>query len=190
VQFYRRIRKLLEAIADVPPPPSSAIVQNVADTRITFDDVLALIKKHEGHKNHVYLDSVGKKTIGIGFNLTRPDAPAILKSIGVDYNKVLSGQQDITDEQAKTLFQINIKTAYNDAKKFLPQFDGLPRNVKLAVLDMSFNLGYTRLNKFTNTKQHIDAGNYKKAGEEILNSKWATQVRSRANDLAKLFFSS
>jgi len=69
VQFYRKIQELLEAVTDVPPPPSSAIIQNVADTRITFDDVLALIKKHEGHKNHVYLDSVGKKTIGIGFNL-------------------------------------------------------------------------------------------------------------------------
>ena len=90
MQFYRRIKELLEAVADAPPPPSSAIVQNVADTRITFDDVLSLIKKHEGHKNHVYLDSEGKKTVGIGFNLTRPDAPAILKSIGADYDKVIS----------------------------------------------------------------------------------------------------
>ena len=107
MQFYRKIQELLEAVADVPPP-SSAIVQNVADTRITFDDVLFLIKKHEGHKNHVYLDSLGKKTIGIGFNLTRPDAPAILKSVGADYNKVIIGQQDLTDVLAKTLFQIII----------------------------------------------------------------------------------
>jgi lysozyme len=189
VRFNNLVKKLLEAVSDVPPSPSSAIVQNVADTRITFDDVLNLIRKHEGHKNHVYLDSVGKKTIGIGFNLTRPDAPTIIKSIGADYNKVINGQQDLTDDQIKTLFQINVKTAYNDAKKFLPQFDGLPRNVKLAVLDMSFNLGYTRLSKFNITKQHITDGNYKKAGEEILNSKWASQVKSRANNLAKLFFS-
>ena len=54
---------------------------------------------------------------------------------------------------------------------------------------MSFNLGYTRLSKFNITKQHITDGNYKKAGEEILNSKWAGQVKGRANNLAKLFFS-
>jgi len=190
VQFYRRIKSILEAIADVPPPPPG-IIQQVKDTKITFDDVLALIKKHEGQKNSVYIDTVGKRTIGVGFNLERKDAPSIMKQIGADYNKILSGEQSLNDNQIKELFQINIRTAYADAKKYLPQFDGLPKNVKLAILDMSFNLGYPRLSKFKNTKHHIERGYYKRAGEEILNSKWASQVKQgRAQNIAKLFFSS
>jgi hypothetical protein len=125
VQFYRRIKSILEAIANVPPPPPG-IIQQVKDTKITFDDVLALIKKHEGQKNSVYTDTVGKRTIGVGFNLERKDAPSIIKQIGADYNKVLSGEQSLTDNQIKELFQINIRTAYADAKKYLPQFEIAP----------------------------------------------------------------
>lgn len=185
MQFDRLIKRILEQV-DLPPP---AIIQQSQDSRITFDDVLELLKQHEGYRNKVYLDSVGKKTIGIGFNMTRADAPALIKQIGGNYDRLLNGEDVLTDEQILDLFKLNIKTAYNDAKKYLPNFDSLPRNIKLAVLDMSFNLGYPRLNKFVNTKKYIEAGEYDKAGDEILKSKWAIQVKNRAKSLATLFSS-
>jgi lysozyme len=185
VQFNRLIRIILEQI-DQPPP---AIIQHSHDSKITFNDVLELLKQHEGYRNKVYLDSVGKKTIGIGFNMTRADASSLIKQIGGNYERLLNGEDVLTDEQILDLFKLNIKTAYSDAKKYLSNFDLLPKNIKLAVLDMSFNLGYPRLSKFVNTKKYIEAGEYDKAGDEILKSKWATQVKNRAKSLFTLFSS-
>lgn len=187
MQFNRRIKQLLEAVADVPPPP--AIIQRSINTVLTFDNVLDFIKQHEGVKPHVYLDSKGIPTVGIGFNLLRPDAKSMISNLGLDYNKVLSGTQDLSNQQMHDLFNASLKIAYADAKKYIPSFDNLPRDIKLGVLDMSFNLGFNRLSKFIKTKEFIMKGDYKSAANELKNSKWATQVGKRANNIIKLFSS-
>jgi len=185
VQFYIRINQLLEDIStDVPP----AMVQHVVDTKLTFEDILSVIKKHEGYRREVYLDTRGIPTIGIGFNLLRSDARSILKSVGADHAKIMAGAP-LSDEQIKQIFQICMQIAYADAKKWIPSFDGLPRNVKLAIIDMSFNLGYTRLNKFEKTKAFILRGDFKSAAHEIKKSKWATQVGNRVHSVVNLFSS-
>lgn len=173
--------------ADAPSPP--AIIQQAQDTKLTFDDILNFIREHEGYRPRVYQDTRGIPTIGIGFNLMRPDAKQILNQVGADYNSILSGGRNLTDNQIKEVFKITLTIAYKDAKKWIPAFDGLPKNIKLAILDLSFNMGYTRLSKFIKTKQYIVAGDYQSAANELRNSKWATQVGKRANSLIKLFSS-
>jgi len=180
-------KKVVTEDAYAPPPP--AIVQQAQDTKLTFDDILNFIREHEGYRPRVYQDTRGIPTIGIGFNLMRPDAKQILNQVGADYDSILSGGNDLTDSQIKEVFKITLSIAYKDAKKWIPAFDGLPRNIKLAVLDLSFNMGYTRLSKFIKTKQFIVAGNYQSAASELQKSKWATQVGRRANSLIKLFSS-
>jgi GH24 family phage-related lysozyme (muramidase) len=188
VQFYKKIKAILEAIADIPPPPP-AIIQQSQDSKLTFDEILDFIKKHEGVRNITYKDTLGIPTVGIGFNLLRPDAKSILNQVGLDYNKVLNKQQELSDEQVKDIFKITLSIAYKDAKKWIPAFDALPKNIKLAVLDLSFNLGYPRLSKFVKTREHITRGDYNSAAMELQKSKWATQVGQRAQSLIKLFSS-
>jgi len=188
VQFNRRIKQILEAVADVPPPPP-AIIQKSINTILTFDDILNFIKQHEGVRPHVYLDSKGIPTVGIGFNLLRPDAKSMISNLGLDYDKVLSGTQDLSDQQMHNLFSACLKIAYADAKKYIPSFDNLPRDIKLGILDLSFNLGFNRLSKFTKTKEFIVRGDYRSAANELKNSKWATQVGKRAKNIIKLFSS-
>jgi len=188
VNFYRKLKEILEAISDVPPPPP-AIIQKAEDSRLSFDDILDFIKDHEGYRPNVYKDSLGIPTIGIGFNLTRPDARLIAKKVGVNYEDILSGKSALTDEQIKEIFKITLTIAYNDAKKWIPNFDSLPKNIKLGVLDMSFNMGFTRLNKFVKTKDYILKGEYGNAANEIQKSKWSTQVGKRVNSIVKLFSS-
>jgi GH24 family phage-related lysozyme (muramidase) len=188
VQFNRLVKKLLEAVADVPPPPP-AIIQKAEDTHLTFDDILSFIKKHEGVRPHVYPDSLGIPTVGIGFNLQRPDAKAIFNKLNLNYDGVLSGKTDLTNDQVKALFTECLQIAYKDVKQYMPGFDSLPRNIKLGLLDMSFNLGYTRLSKFIKTKELIQRGNYKNAAVELRNSKWAGQVGNRARNIINLFSS-
>lgn len=188
MQFYKRVKKLLEAIGDVPPPPP-ALIQKAEDTKLTFDDILNFIKIHEGYRASVYKDTLGIPTIGIGLNLTRPDARKILTQVGVDYDEILSGKQSLSDNQIKEIFKITLNIAYKDAKQWIPKFDSLPKNIKLGILDMSFNLGLPRLSKFVKTREHIVNGEYAKAAQELQKSKWATQVGDRAKNLIKLFSS-
>lgn len=180
--FNRFVRYLLEDLAQVPP----AMVQKVEDSRLSFDEIYNFIKEHEGYRPQVYIDTVGKPTVGIGLNLKRQDAPAILASAGANYNAILSGKQQLTDEQIKTIFKSTLSIAYADAKKFMPNFDNLPKNIKLLLLDLSFNLGYTNLIKFIKFKEALLVKDYNAAAKELLNSKWATQVGNRANNLINL----
>ena len=48
---------------------------------------------------------------------------------------------------------------------------------------MAFNLGITRLQKFKKMFAALNAGDYHKASEEGLDSKWAKQVYNRAKRL-------
>ena len=189
MRFDRLVRRLLEAIGDVPPSPP-AIIQQAEDTKLTFDEILQFIKEHEGYRPHVYKDSLGIPTIGIGFNLMRPDSKKIAQQANVNYEDILSGKYTLTDDQVKEIFKITLSIAYKDAKQWLPGFDNLPKNIKLAVLDLSFNMGYTRLSKFIKTKNFIINKNYKAAASELQNSKWATQVGKRVKSVVSLFLAS
>jgi len=188
VQFYRKIKKIIEEATDTPPPPPpAAIIQKAENKTLTFDDILNLIKKHEGVKPHIYRDSLGIPTVGIGFNMQRPDAKAIFHKLNLDYSTVLNGTQDLTDQQMQDLFKECLKIAYTDVKHYIPAFDNLPREIKLGLIDMSFNLGYGRLSKFVKTKEYILKGDYQSAAKELLNSKWAKQVGNRAKNIVNLF---
>lgn len=190
MKFNKLVEELMEAVADAPPLPPPAIIQRATDTRLTFDDIFNFVKEHEGYKPHVYKDSLGIPTIGIGLNLMRPDAKNILQQVGVNYNDAKAGVIDLTDDQIREIFKITINIAYKDAKQWLPNFDSLPKNMKLAVLDLSFNMGYARLSKFIKTKDFILAKDYKSAAKELQNSKWATQVGKRVKSVINLFLTS
>ena len=189
--IYSSINKkcMFKEAVDVPPAPP-AMIQQVADTRLTFDDIFDFVKDHEGYRPHVYKDSLGIPTVGIGFNMTRPDAKKIAQQAGINYQNVLLGQEDLSDDQIKEIFKITISIAYKDAKQWIPGFDGLPKNIKLAILDLSFNMGYSRLSKFVKTKEYILTKDYKSAANELKNSKWASQVGRRVNSVVNLFLAS
>lgn len=190
MRFNKYVKKILEVVGDVPPPPPPpAIIQHAEDKLLTYDDIKAFITKHEGYRNKVYRDSLGIPTVGIGLNLLRPDAKIILSRAGLDYNDVLNGNATLTDDQVKTVFQLCLKIAYADVKKYIPNYDSLPKNIKLGLIDLSFNLGYNRLSKFAKTRELIIKGDYKGAANELLNSKWATQVGNRAKNIVSLFSS-
>ena len=187
MKFNKRINDILEQV-DLPPEPP-AIIQQHKDTVLRYQVVYNYIKDHEGYFNKVYIDSVGKPTIGIGLNLMRPEARSFMKQVGANYDRILTGQETLNDKQINDLFNMQLQVAYKDVKRFMSNFDQLPKNVKLVLVDMSFNLGGPRLSKFKNTKQLIATGNYRGASKEILHSKWAKQVGRRAVNGSKLLSS-
>jgi len=54
------------------------------------------------------------------------------------------------------------------------------------LLDMAFNLGVPRLRKFKNMWAGIQEGDYIRAGDEMMDSRWDNQVGARAVRLCKM----
>ena len=57
---------------------------------------------------------------------------------------------------------------------------------KAIIIDMLFNLGLPGLRGFKNMFRALRADNYKRAADEMLDSKWAGQVGYRARKLADM----
>lgn len=55
-------------------------------------------KKYEGYSSKVYNDTEGNPTIGEGINLNSPGARQRIEQSGLDYDRVLAGEQELTPE--------------------------------------------------------------------------------------------
>lgn len=75
--------------------------------------------------------------------------------------------------------------AIEDARNFVSNFDSLSPERQLVLIDMSYNIG-SNINKFVNLKSAIEQEDWEKASSEILNSKYASDVKSRANRNAEV----
>ena len=145
----------------------------IAKVRETVD----MIKVNEGFVGRVYLDTVGKRTVGYGFNI---DDATIARLVDED---VKSGKREMTRAEAEPiLYYVIFRTAVKDAMRFVgkDKFFTLSFGQRKAVLDMAFNLGIGRLNGFEKFRTALREGNAKQAAAELLDSKYAGQVNGRA----------
>jgi lysozyme len=134
-------------------------------TQITKLDVLkARLVRREGRRNKPYVDTVGKITIGIGWNLTDNGLP-----------------DHIIDE----LFRISVAEAVKDAEK-IPVYFKLNAARKTVLIDMVFNMGLQKVLGFRNTLDKMNRGDFVGASQGMLQSLWATQVGQRADELAEI----
>lgn len=145
------------------------------------------LARHEGVRKVMYKDSLGIATVGIGFNVTTPENRRILAKHGITNQHLARG---LTEQQVRVLFEESLKQAKVDAKKFLPNLEQHPVNVQNAMIDMAFNLGLTRLMKFTRMRAALFKKDYNAAANEMLSSLWAKQVGNRSTFLANLVRSS
>jgi len=122
-----------------------------------------VLVRYEGFKFYPYIDTVGKITIGIGRNLS---------DVG------------ITEDEAFYLLENDIKKAEKEAKEIFPEFDQLNDIRQEIIINMLFNLGKPRFLTFKKFIQAVKEKDFKKAAQEMLNSKWAKQVKNRAKELA------
>lgn len=51
---------------------------------------------------------------------------------------------------------------------------------------MAFNLGRNRLSKFKNMISAVNEGNYAKAADEMIDSRWYKQVGVRSKELVEI----
>jgi len=121
--------------------------------------------QHEGLRLKPYTDTVGKLTIGVGRNLT---------DVG------------ITDDEAALLLDNDITRVWQELTHAVGCFSSLDEVRQHVLLDMAFNLGVPRLLKFEKMLAAVEGHHFDVAADEMLNSKWASQVGKRAQTLAAM----
>lgn len=135
---------------------------------------------NEGIRLKPYYCPAGHLTIGIGRNLEGNPLTAEEKAyIGH------SVKQGITNDQAFYLCRNDLKKVRNDLDKNLPWWRDLNADRQFVMIDLCFNMGIGNSKKgllsFKNTLQAIALGNYIKASENLLKSKYAKDVGVRAD---------
>ena len=143
-------------------------------------DLYDIISLNEGKKPAVYKDSLGNMSIAVGFNLEEPANIKYLEERhGLTYDDVVNKGKTLSENQIRDLYNFSIKNALADAKEFDPKFSSRPTNAKIALLDLSFNLGRNKLFTFKKMREALAEDDYSKAAAEMKDSKWYDQVKTR-----------
>ena len=132
------------------------------------------LEADEGCVYSVYLDHLDLPTFGIG-HLIRKNDPEYGLEVGaaVSSARVLEAVEE------------DIQVVHDDCENLYQDFGDLPEEVQMIIANMMFNLGYPRLSKFKGMKAGVDARDWQKAADEMVDSRWYKQVTNRAERLVQ-----
>ena len=136
-----------------------------------YEDLKSRIKRHEGFLAKVYLDSLGKATIGYGHLLTEED----------DFVEGVIYDKDILE----ALFEKDFNKAVQGAEELLKDYN-IALVAKEVIIEMVFQLGKTGVSKFKKMFDALKNNDYSRAAAEMLNSAWYRQTPSRCEELSEL----
>jgi|TARA_R100001463_G_scaffold16174_2_gene42054 lysozyme len=131
------------------------------------NELIEMLKRHEGVRSHVYLCSAGYETIGVGRNIA--ESGLGLTEDEIDFlliNDITRVKQELTD----TYFWF---PALNDARQD-------------AMVDICFNLGLTRLRGFVKALEAMSREQFDIAADEFMDSRWSQQVGNRAVEVTEM----
>ena len=119
------------------------------------------LERDEGRRHTAYADTAGHLTIGVGHNLRTPLSDAAIDQILDD---------DIRGAMAECAL--------------IPFWMNLSEVRQAVLVNLTFNMGFQGLMTFRRMLTAMDAEDWNQAAQELLDSKYATQVGVRADRLA------
>tara|TARA_B100000035_G_scaffold222920_1_gene191535 strand:+ start:368 stop:811 length:444 start_codon:yes stop_codon:yes gene_type:complete len=128
----------------------------------------------EGVKYEIYKDHLGYPTFGIGHLVIDSD-PEYGQEIGTP----------VSEDRVIEAFDNDVQVVLADCERLYNDFNVLPEEVQLIIANMMFNMGRPRLSKFKGMKAGVDAQDWNKAADEMIDSNWYKQVPNRAGRLVK-----
>lgn len=143
------------------------------------------IERHEGRLLHVYKDSLGIPTVGVGFNLNDPYIRELCMKGKIDWQALIDGTL-LTDEACDWLYTQIALNVVQWLSELFPDYDSYTINRKVALLDMGYNMGEPRFLGFQQMIGAIHRGEWNEAAKQALSSKWAEQVGVRATTDARM----
>tara|TARA_R110001632_G_scaffold222253_1_gene353267 strand:- start:2006 stop:2443 length:438 start_codon:yes stop_codon:yes gene_type:complete len=138
-----------------------------------MEQLIEMLKRHEGvvmtNGRHVaYKCSSGYWTAGIGRNIDP------------------HGGLGLSDDEVDYLLENDISRVIKELSSNYPWFNDLDDVRKDAMIDISFNLGATRLRSFKKALAAMEVADYTLAAKEFLDSKWSRVVKGRAHELGSM----
>lgn len=134
-----------------------------------IDDLIRQLVIDEGFRKSAYQDSEGYWTIGYG--------TLIDERLGAG----------LTETEAGILLRNRVFEAMRELDRTYPWWKTLPEPARLGLANMAYNLGIVRLSGFRKMLAALKAGQFAKAADEALDSRWAKQVGDRAERIAALY---
>ena len=128
-------------------------------------DLLNRIKHHEGFRSRVYKCTEGFDTIGYGFAI-----------------KDLEMNEDIAEEILLQKLEELIKRV----RARFDWLDSVPHEVQGVLVEMSYQMGLSNVRKFKKALHAMQMLQWKKAADEMLDSRWAKQTPNRAKELSDI----
>lgn len=98
-------------------------------------------------------------------------------TIGVGRNLESNG---ITEEEALYLLENDLNQTIAKLDKQWEIWRTFPAKAQQVCIDLVFNMGINTFMSFRKTRAFMELGEWEKAGDELLNSKYAEQVGRRA----------
>lgn len=123
------------------------------------------VKQSEGWRPHIYKCPEDKWTIGYGFNIEDNKLPRQVADLWLDLLLEQSRKELLNSEHRKT-------------------FLSLSQARQEVLIDMVYNIGLPSLLGFRRMWDALSNHEYSRAAVEMLDSKWADQVKGRAQELA------
>ena len=126
------------------------------------------IKEHEGYRLDVYVDTLGFDTGGYGHKILPGEVPPTTKE----------GWDKIFDE--------DFDKAWNLTEKFCEDNElSIPLDVQCILCEMIYQMGFAGVSKFKMMITALKEKDFKEAAKQMLDSRWAKQTPSRANQLSQ-----
>ena len=117
------------------------------------------IKRNEGLRLKPYQCKAGKLTIGYGRNLEA---------------------KGISIKEAEYLFKNDLKIVAKQVENRIEFYRKLSYKRKMVLVDMAFNMGIEGLLGFKRMLAAMKRKDFMEAGKEVMRSKYAEQVKTRA----------
>lgn len=130
------------------------------------------LKYDEGCVYKIYEDHLGYATFGIGH---------LIKDTDPEFEKPVD--TPVSEERVDECFNQDIDIVCEELDRNLLWWRGLSDNRRRILANMCFNLGYTRLSGFKKFLAALENQEWETAAEEMMDSRWATQVGPRAERL-------
>lgn len=169
------ILRLSLVVATLSLAPAHAAVPKPAVVPIAPEALLAkpnpepsierMLQDDEGLRLKLYRDGNRNWSIGYGRNMSA---------------------RGLTQAEALYLLQNDIKTCQGDLDVHLRWWRLLNAPRQAAMLSFCYNLGIHGLKAFKIAVKHMEAGRYKDAATNFLDSRWARQVGKRAKRITYL----
>ena len=140
---------------------------------MNLERLMESVKKHEGYRNKVYLDTLGKRTVGVGHLCVEDfwedekeyEEKFLMEILAEDLQNAIKGARELKEEHSCT------------------DIDEIAQEI---IVEMVFQLGKTGVSKFRNMWKALSEKNYIGASYEMLDSRWAKQTPNRAKAMANL----